>query len=80
MSKFGMTTAPDGRKGFPGVMQYRDKKTGELFPVPPMDGRPYFVVIHDKTAYDGLVTSGWVYGDEHRGPSKGITDARKAVA
>lgn len=71
--------AADGRKGYPTVMSYRDKDSRDLFSVPPLSGRPYFLEIYDKTAYDHLAGTGWVYGDEHRGASKGIIDARRAT-
>ena len=69
--------APGGRVGWPEIVQYRVGDT--IMNSPPMDERPYYVLVFDLLRYDELARSGAIYSPEHTGRHMTMIDQRKAT-
>ena len=72
-------TAPDGRIGYPAVVEYRITKTGEVVIVPPLGGEAYKPVIKDLALYEALERAGYLSSEQHRGARGPLIDNRKIL-
>lgn len=55
--KLRVRFAADGRYGFPEIVEYQTR-SGDRHVVPPLDGKPYRLIIHDLAAYDRMFRTG----------------------
>lgn len=71
-----VVTLPDGRIGWPTIVQYEDSQK-RLCAAPPLDGLPFMLKIHDVVAYEQLAATGVLYSIEHVGAPSPVTDNRR---